>query len=166
MLPTVLLVVLEDVVILLGADLEGKGWLEILEEEQRPNDKASVFKIPHHGSEDAHVERVWTDMLQKEPIAALTPWRRGGRSLPTEDDVRRILSLTSKAYVTARKENLGRKPRRHRHRAVERTIRETGARFRSLGRSEGMIRLRKRTRSAEDWSIETLEPACHLDTFY
>ena len=46
---------------------------------RRPTDidvKASVFKVPHHGSENAQVDRVWCEMLQERPIAVLTPWRK------------------------------------------------------------------------------------------
>ena len=97
----VLLIKIEDTSILLGSDLERGGWLEILAAPERPKCKASVFKIPHHGSKNAHEERVWNEMLLKEPIAGLTPWRKAGRLLPTENDVKRILSFTRKAYTTA-----------------------------------------------------------------
>jgi len=42
-----------DVCILLGSDLEedkNNGWSSILNSDVRPKKKASLFKIPHHGS--------------------------------------------------------------------------------------------------------------------
>ena len=85
----VLLIKVDEAVVLLGSDLEGRGWLEILAARERPNCKASIFKIPHHGSQNAHEDRMWSEMLDSEPIAALTPWRKGGRVLPTEGEQER-----------------------------------------------------------------------------
>ena len=86
----------EDIAVLLGSDLERRGWLAILQNAARPNGNASVLKIPHHGSENAHEPGVWEQMLDSEPFAVLTPWRRGGRELPSRQDVRRIVSCTAK----------------------------------------------------------------------
>ena len=161
----VLLVKVSDTVILLGADLERKGWLEIVENNKQKDDKSSVFKIPHHGSEDAHEERVWSEMLTKDPVAALTPWRRGGRELPSITDVSRILSFTDRAYVTTSREGLAGKTVRGRNRAVQRTIRESGARIKTVGLSTGMIRLRKKVHSPDDWRVEMFGSACRLEDY-
>ena len=158
----VLLVTVNDTAILLGADLERTGWLEILESDSEEDRRASVFKIPHHGSWHAHEDRVWHEMLQRNPIAALTPWRRGGRELPTKTDIHRILSFTGMAYVTASKEDVRGKSIRRKDKAVERTLRESGAKIRAVGVSSGMIRLRKKADSLADWNIETLGSACRL----
>ena len=158
----VLLIKIEDAVILLGSDLEGRGWLEILADHERPDCKASIFKVPHHGSQNAHEDRVWSEMLHSEPIAALTPWRKGGRSLPTKSDVKRILSFTRKAYSTAPFDIPSPKPVRRRNRTVEKTIREASKRISHVAPSPGMIRLRRRFGSQLDWDIETFAPACQL----
>ena len=158
----VLLIKIEDAIILLGSDLEGRSWLEILAAQERPNFKASVFKVPHHGSQNAHEDRVWSEMLHSEPIAALTPWRKGGRSLPTKSDVKRILSFTRKAYATAPFDISSSKPARRRNRTVEKTIREASKRISHVAPSPGMIRLRRSFGSQLDWDIETFEPACRL----
>ena len=141
------------------------GWLEILESDSEEDRRASVFKIPHHGSWHAHEDRVWHEMLQRDPIAALTPWRRGGRELPRKTDIGRILSLTGMAYATASREDLRSRSIRGRDRAVERTIRETGAKIRTVSLSSGMIRLRKKADSLADWNIETLGSACRLTDY-
>ena len=148
--------------ILLGSDLEGRGWLDILAAHERPNCKASVFKVPHHGSQNAHEDRVWSEMLHSEPIAVLTPWRKGVRSLPTKGDVKRILSFTRKAYATAPFDVSSSKPARRRNRTVEKTIREASKRISHVAPSPGMIRLRRRFGSQLDWDIETFAPACRL----
>ncbi len=158
----VLLIQIDNTAILLGSDLERKGWLEILATKERPNCKASVFKVPHHGSQNAHEDRVWNEMLQSEPVATLTPWRKGGRKLPTENDVKRILSFTRKAYSTAQLDVPIGKPVRTRKKAVERTIRETGINLNLVARPSGRIRLRRQFGLQSDWDIETFPPACQL----
>ena len=50
--------------LLLGADLERRGWAAILGDTDRPTGKASVFKIPHHGSAGANEPAVWEHMLR------------------------------------------------------------------------------------------------------
>ncbi|MDE0684333.1 MAG: MBL fold metallo-hydrolase [Candidatus Poribacteria bacterium] len=161
----VLLIKIGNTAVLLGADLEGSGWLEILDAPERPSCKASFFKVPHHGSQNAHEDRVWNEMLHSDPIAALTPWRRGGRSLPTESDVKRVLSFTRKAYATAPRDISSHKPARNRNRTVVRTIREVSRRISRIVQPPGMIRLRKEFGSQTDWNIETFESACQLANY-
>ena len=158
----VLLVKIDDTVILLGSDLESHGWLKILESRERPDCKASVFKIPHHGSQNAHKDRVWDEMLYKKPIATLTPWQRGRKKLPTKSDIERILSFTPMAYATASNNVLGRNPVRRRNSVVEKTIKETGTKFWHISKSSGLIRLRKKIGAQNDWDIELLGSACNL----
>ena len=157
-----MLVSVGDITILLGADLERKGWQEVLDDYNEPNYKPSVFKVPHHGSQDAHERRVWSEILGKDPIAALTPWRRGGRELPTQSDSRRILTLSSQAYITSNWSHTRGVSKRHQNNAVNKTIRESGARIRTVGLSNGMIRLRKKIGSLTDWNIEKFGSACEL----
>ena len=151
-----------DTAVLLGSDLEKRGWIEILESEARPDGRASAFKVPHHGSKGAHEPEVWRRMLDPDPVAVLTPWRRGEHALPSRDDVRRILSCTPNAYVTA---SLGASAptRTRRNNAVERTIRESGASLRSLATAAGTIRLRRSPGPQPQWKVEEFGSACHLE---
>ncbi|MYA41178.1 MAG: hypothetical protein F4Z31_05445 [Gemmatimonadetes bacterium] len=100
-LSVVLWVECKGAVALLGADLERNGWLAIVGEQTRPEGRASVFKVPHHGSATADVPEVWHRMLEPDPMAILTPWRRGDKALPTPEDVARLLSRTTTAYASA-----------------------------------------------------------------
>ena len=77
--------------ILLGADLENSGtntagWEAVISSHASAplGPKASVYKIPHHGSEDAHNVDVWTQLLDNQPLAALTPWRKGKGSFANQ----------------------------------------------------------------------------------
>ena len=161
----VLWVRIGDDCILLGADLERNGWVSILDTLSGNHHLASVFKVAHHGSEDAHNDRIWEEMLSSEPIAVLTPWRLAGRELPNDDDVKRILSFTPEAYSTAkRQDNLGR-PKTYQNSVVEKTIRESGIRIRSLDPSPGIIRLRKKAHGKESWSVERFGSACPLSVY-
>ena len=154
----------EDVAVLLGSDLERRGWTAVLENVALRDGKASVFKVPHHGSEDAHEPGVWKQMLELDPLAVLTPWRRGNRTLPIQRDVKRILSHTPNAYATARIGSSTRAPV-NRASMVRRTIRESGIRLRRLVMSPGFVRLRYPLASGAPWKIETFGSACHLAVF-
>lgn len=128
--------------ILLGSDLEEvgdsqSGWSVIINSTTRPTGKASFFKIPHHGSQNAHHPDVWTTMLDSDPVAVLTPWRKN--RLPTEEDVKRICDLTNKAYTTA---NFTKKGKINRDRTVEKTIKETVRNIGLLYPSFGHVRFR------------------------
>ena len=160
----VLWINIEDVVILLGSDLEQDGWTEILHSEERPPGEASTFKVPHHGSEGADDPRVWQRLLASDPNALVTPWQRAGRALPTQRDVYRILSYTPNAYASARMDRTARSPR-YPNRTVARTIRSTGIKLRELNVSSDAIRLRQSVNASENWQIETFGTACHLRDF-
>ena len=153
-----------DVAVLLGSDLEGSSWEVILQSAERPPGQASAYKIAHHGSENADKPGVWEQMLDADPVAVLTPWQRGGRALPSDQDVQRILSNTAKAYASARSRSITEAPSR-RERMVDRTIRESGAGLRRLAMSPGGIRLRRLIHSADPWRVELFGAACHLENF-
>ena len=160
-----MLISISDITIILGADLETKGWQEVVEDYNQPDYKPSVFKVPHHGSQDSHEDRVWSEILGKDPIAALTPWRRGRGKLPTQDDARRILNLTNQAYITSNWPDTRGVSKRRQNHAVNKTIRESGARIRTVGLSSGMIRLRKKIGSLTGWNVEKFGSACGLVEF-
>lgn len=147
--------------LLLGSDLERSGWIAILEDRARPPGKASLFKIPHHGSKNANEPAVWEYMLKVEPHAVLAPWRRGGRALPTVGDVERIKKATPNAWITTK--GLSNRPRlKHQYPAVEKTLRESGSRIRRLTGDRDMIRLRCNAEFTDGWTVELFGGACHL----
>lgn len=157
----VLMVRVDNIVLLLGSDLEKHGWIRILQNQAQPTFKASAFKVPHHGSKNAHETNVWKQLLEPTPFAILTPWRRGGGMLPTKQDAQRILLETEYAYISAKHDLLARSAV-HRSRTISRTIRESGVRLRQRAMSSGAIRLRRPIRSQMRWEVETFGSACHL----
>jgi len=89
--------------ILLGADLEEEtcsGWSAILASHGRPSQLASFFKVPHHGSKNAHHPDVWRHLLVPNALFALAPYNRGAK-LPSRQDVQRLASLSDRGYSTA-----------------------------------------------------------------
>jgi hypothetical protein len=141
-------------VVLLGGDLEetaddATGWSAIVASTERPSEKASAFKVPHHGSPTGHSDDVWRDMLNTDAIAVLTPFARGRTKLPTESDITRLKSLTPQVLVSSNRDpaRTGWPP------AVAMTLAETTADVRDAEPPPAHIRLR-RVASAGKWTIE------------
>ena len=147
-----------DATMLLGGDLEQAGWITVLGDRTRPTGRASVFKVPHHGSGNADAPEVWEQMLDPEPLAVLTPWRRGGRLLPAAHDVERILSRTPHAYASAKPGS----PARKRPGTVSRTLRGTGIKLTDVIGSPGIVRLRRSAATGGPWTVRLFDPACSL----
>ncbi len=160
----VLWVKIGDFALLLGSDMERPGWADILSSTTRPTGKASVLKVPHHGSANADEPGVWQDMLASHPWAVLAPWRLGGRKLPRQDDVRRVLSYTPNAYATSQGTTLTGAPA-EKNRTVSRTIRETAIKRRSVSMSTDAVRLRRPSGSQAPWRVELFGSACALQHF-
>ena len=100
---------LHNAIAILGSDLEetgnpNRGWSAIVNSNVT-RDRASAFKIPHHGSENGDCAEIWPNLLHPNPIGALTPWRRGGKLLPTREDLTRLLERTDSLYITAIPQN-------------------------------------------------------------
>ena len=153
-----------DIALLLGGDMERSGWSVIVEDPSRPEGKASVFKLPHHGSKNAHHERVWDRMLESRPVAVLAPWCRGGRILPRRADVQRILGSGAEAYATVTNSAMSRAVRR-RDPAVARTIHESGIELRRVPSSLSGIRMRRRLGGRAGWTVKKLGYGCRLPDF-
>ena len=150
---------------LFGADLERRGWAAMLRDKARPRDsRSSVFKVPHHGSSNAHLDGVWDELLEPEPFALLAPWRRGAGALPKEADVDRILAHTPNAYAAVGGPpgaiSMNRWVKKKLKRDGARVVPEAGPRGTS-----GMIRLRRSVAGASSWRVNLFGSACHLKDF-
>lgn len=141
-LGTVLLIIAGNQGILLGADMEesdDRSWTRIIDSRERPNTKSSIFKVPHHGSKTAYHSGVWTHLLEKRAFSFVTAFIRGKCSLPTSEDMKRILSHTDKAWIAG--DPFKKKKAYKRDRTIEKTIKETVKSIRSLS-DKGHIRAR------------------------
>ncbi len=100
----VLLLKVGSIAALLGADLETEadsniGWRAIVHSQERPQIKASFFKIPHHGSKTGYEPLVWHEMLENQPWSVLTPMRSS--KLPTKEGIAMICQHTDKLWTAA-----------------------------------------------------------------
>ena len=153
--------------ILLGADLEEagslRGWSAILAAAGRPQGAASLFKVPHHGSENAHHPGVWGEMLSGQPVAVLTPFNLGKVHLPKRSDVERILEQAGEAHVTSRPRPAA-APKRSG--ALARSLRESTEYIRAAEPPIGQVRARAAASANDvsDWTIERFDAAIPLES--
>ncbi len=163
-LAVVVLIQVGDTAMLFGSDLEetadqNTGWSVIVNSVLRPQIRATIFKVPHHGSENADNGDVWASMLVDRPIAILTPHHRGRTRLPTQTDVVRITSRTESAWSSSR--GIPQVQRRRPEVAKEINIRTK--RFVRTDAATGAIRLRNGgARTPATWCVELSNGACHL----
>src|SRR5262245_28207655 len=91
--------------LLLGADLERgrdirRGWQAILASDLRPRVESCTFKVAHHGSENADLDGIWTDLVMANSRAVLTPYTPGVTPRPSKTDIARLKSRTKYLYCT------------------------------------------------------------------
>ena len=128
---------------LLGADLEETndpltGWSAIINSRLRPKGKSLIFKVPHHGSENAHSEDVWDEMIDDKSISILTTKVGGWSSLPKPSDTKRIKGHSPSVYCT--NEPIQKKIKRDR--VVEKTVKGVLKARKVLGNQIGHIQVR------------------------
>jgi beta-lactamase superfamily II metal-dependent hydrolase len=161
----VLLIQIDQEFLLLGADLERTnshltGWNAVVASQIRPQQRSSLFKIPHHGSENAQSDGVWRQMLVSSPAAVVTPYTSSG--LPRDGGIKWLLKRSAAVYATGlpKTSSLRRRPE------VNRMIRETTSRFSSheLPARTGIVRFRKMLGASVAWDVETFGEAQKLTT--
>ncbi len=143
-LSVAMLLTIGDQGILLGADLEHvadpqKGWNAVVDLRRCREPRSHVFKIPHHGSRNAHNVDVWKEMVDQQSWAIVTPWRLGGNSLPRETDVKRLKNYTNNIYLTSTKLP---SPKGRHNRDAMKIIEATGAKINSSIYSGGRVTMR------------------------
>jgi hypothetical protein len=153
--------------VLLGADLEetrSKGWSTIMARSTVERDKVELFKIPHHGSSNAHFGPLWNEDIPKDCWAVLTPFSSGSNPPPTEADVRRILSHTTRAYSAARASSTAAVKN---HQAIEKLIAAGGIKNRHRREPKmGHVRFRANTAAGSPWSLERFGNAVLLKDIF
>jgi beta-lactamase superfamily II metal-dependent hydrolase len=89
-----------DTSVVLGGDLEKKGWEDVVEEAGGPNLAASAVKVSHHGSKNGYCDRLWEHFSREgKPIAVVAPrWRY---SLPKPDALTHISQHAREIYSTS-----------------------------------------------------------------
>jgi hypothetical protein len=164
----VLWISISSINILLGSDMESgstkeTGWVAILNSNSKPTGKATVYKIPHHGSANADVDRVWDEMLIPDPIAILTPFKRGNVSLPKPSDIKRICERSNHSYITG---DIKEKRAKSISTKIDKVMSKTLKNRKTTLSSFGQIRLRKKANEAVgDWKIQLFGQARLLKDF-
>jgi hypothetical protein len=148
---------------LLGADLDrtshdDAGWGAVVALAPATSGRATLVKVPHHGSITAHDERMWSELLTPKPDAMLTPWTRAGKRVPSEEDRRRLCGLAPDTVIAGQ---AGSKATQY-NPAVERTLREVAiSRHAATGRM-GHIRARCAPSDPGQWRIDPIHDAQRL----
>ena len=129
---------------LLGGDLEvssseRRGWNAVLASPVRPKSKSTVFKVSHHGSSNGDTAKIWLALLERNPVALVSPYVAGRKQLPSVEDVARITARPAELYCTVWP--IDRKPVR-RNPGVDRTLREMVHSHRTISKTPGHIRIR------------------------
>lgn len=150
-----------DVAALLGSDLETSpnhniGWSAVIRSSVRPQQKASVVKIPHHGSETGHHDKFWSDLVEPEPTGILTTYSR--QNLPRESDIARMKGHSGELYCTTLPKSIG-LPKRDK--VVESLIKRT-VRKRSPVYSPKLGRITAKLRPGPEWELILNEQARKL----
>jgi Metallo-beta-lactamase superfamily len=151
--------------LLLGADLQTAtdptvGWTAILDGSMTVSGKAEIFKVAHHGSENAHESRIWSKLLIDHPFAILTPFRRGNVLLPTRGDISRISASTSNGYITAVPTK---QTSKWTHRVVKDTLHDATRVIYPVHQGWGQIRLRRKANdSSSTWENSLFGTAVSL----
>jgi beta-lactamase superfamily II metal-dependent hydrolase len=148
---------------LLGADLETGanscgGWHAVLANRNMPAGRARFYKVAHHGSDNADIDGIWTQMLEHNPICGVTPYASGSNPRPSDADVYRLVNRPSRLYCAGRPS--GSSPPR-RSPAIDRTANEVAISRRVVNGKMGHVRFRMRSTEAEP-SVELFGSAQSL----
>lgn len=128
---------------ILGADLEvsrdnREGWVNILDNTHVIDKKATLFKIPHHGSENGYHQRIWLDLLEQNPVGKLTPYNKNN-GLPDPTMLKKYSQHTDRLYMTA--PSISKKPK-ERDKSIEKIIKSMNYKISEVKYKKGVIRCR------------------------
>ena len=158
-----ILVAFEDCQVLLGADLEEQrslGWSTIMATSKVTRAGIEVFKIPHHGSSNAHHQPFWDSDIPKDCLVVLTPFSSGTNPPPTDADVARILAHSTRAYSAARTRSTS-APKLGG--SIEKHLEAEGIKNRAqLEPKMGHVRFRRKRAAGGTWSVERFDNAVLL----
>jgi len=147
---------------LLGADLEvGKdpqlGWQNIMKHSTFRHEKSSLFKIPHHGSENSYHKDMWTILMSENPVSALTPFNKGN-GLPELHMLNKFSNHTKELYLTSR--IISKSKPKKRDRSIEKFLNRIGKAPQEVKFGKGVIQNRiDLTQQNDTWETKVFEEA-------
>lgn len=154
----VLLLEVGEYSVLFGADLEvisddNYGWLNITRYSNIINGahKSTLFKIPHHGSENGYHNEIWEVLLKTNPDAIIAPF--SSQSLPNKMFVDLYVSLTNTLNFTSSLKNSKRAKKRGR--SVNKLIDDFVPSMKEIKYSYGLVSCSLDfTKKNSKWSIK------------
>jgi hypothetical protein len=146
-------VALGEIAALFGGDLENStnpssGWDAVVALAKQPQ-TASLVKVPHHASDDAHHDGMWTELVDPDFVAIITPFVNGRIELPREVDLLRIVERGGRVFLTSR-------PRLEKvrlERETEKVLRHAGGKQLTQLRAWGHVRAR-RSQDEPSWRVD------------
>jgi len=156
----VLKVIVGNHCFLLGSDLENGrnnsvGWNCILTHSQsaKISPKATLIKIPHHGSRTSYNSQVWCDLLNEKPIGLLTPFFKGSITLPNKDMLQTYLGLTNQLFITSSHLRKKAKPKK-RNKLIGNLIRDLNPSVEEIPFVQGVISVKiNLDHESDGWQI-------------
>lgn len=157
------LLTIENFGVLFGADLEltkdaELGWQGVLQSKMI-SQKASIFKVPHHGSENGFDKDIWNRLLTSNPNLGITPIKTGRTILPNPTMINELLNYASNSHITTNPYTDD--APKHSH-DVRRAIKSTKLNIKKLSYKLGHIRFRKDFSACTLLSCELFGTASHL----
>jgi beta-lactamase superfamily II metal-dependent hydrolase len=152
--------------VLLGADLEigkddSEGWKHIVKHSKIiDNNKASLYKIPHHGSENGYLEAIFDVLVNNDSVLKLTPYNSSG--LPTEDMTNVYLGHSKDLFITSQNHK-NKKPKK-RDNSIEKVINRSVVSLVEIKFTHGIIRSRIDYASKDSiWNTEVFQSARRIE---
>ena len=147
---------LGDEAILLGSDLENHpaGWQAVISDSMcLSKTPASVYKVAHHGSISGDHQDIWNKLLKDNPYVSLTPFIRGDKNLPTDEDRVRLREKSKYAFISSGK---SRKPKMDY--SIEQRLSDMCKNLSLVNPGFGGVRFRKKLGSI-NWDIKLIGDA-------
>lgn len=130
--------------VVLGSDLEiGKneheGWRHIIKHSKVIDEqKASLYKLPHHGSENGYLKDIFDILVNDNSVLKLTPFKSSG--LPREEMLEIYTKHSDRIYLTSNI-TVSKKPKK-RDSAIEKVIERSVVSLTEVKFSHGIVRSR------------------------
>lgn len=154
-----------DYRVLLGADLEiGKdeteGWRHIIKHSKIIDEnKADLYKIPHHGSENGYLKEIFDVLVNDDGVLKLTPYNSSG--LPTDSMLDVYTKHSKNLYLTSTK--LPSKKPKKRDNSIEKIISRSVVSLVEIKFTHGIVVSRlDYTKENSSWDTKTYQSATKL----
>jgi len=148
--------------VLLGSDLEvgkddNEGWRHIVKHSKVIDEnKSKLYKIPHHGSHNGYLDKIFNLLVDSDSILKLTPYKSSG--IPREEMLEKYSEHSNTIYLTSNTV-ISKKPKK-RSPSIEKMISRSAISLIEARFSQGIVRSRLDfSIPGETWKVELFEAA-------